>query len=184
MTITEPRQFTVSGIDAAAPWDDTTASIRRALRHGEIRRSRSDLRRRVARSRPVRGAAGDRQHRDPADEVDLPRHPGPLRGHGHRHRGADGHRPGAGGWSRHRPPQPVDRGAGQRGRQGQALRVGHDRRAGDAATRGARARGAGGHGAVSHLWRADHRRLRPAGGYPHQPRSPLCRRRRAAGQRA
>ena len=24
MTVTEPRQFTVSGIDAAAPWDDTT----------------------------------------------------------------------------------------------------------------------------------------------------------------
>ena len=42
----------------------------------------------------------------------------------------------------HRPPQPLDRGAGRRGRQGQALGVGDDRRAGHAAARRARARGA------------------------------------------
>ena len=41
------------------------------------------------------------------------------------------------------PPQPVDRGPGHRGRQGQALRVRHDRRPGDTRARRPRRRRAG-----------------------------------------
>ena len=51
---------------------------------------------------------------------------------GHRHRGAPRDRAGARGRPRDRPPQPLDRGSGRRGGQGEALRVGDDRRAGHA----------------------------------------------------
>ena len=88
MTVTEPRQFTVSGYRHRGTVGRHVASVRRALRHGEIRRTRSDLRRRVARAR--RSPRSCRATCDTATrltQVDLPRHPDHLRGHGHRHRG-------------------------------------------------------------------------------------------------
>ena len=80
---------------------------------------------------------------------------------------------------RHRrhPPQPVDRGPGRRGRQGEALRVRDDRRPRHARPRRTScARRPRPHGPLQDLRRADHRRRRPAGRHPHQPRPALRRR--------
>ncbi len=113
--------------------------------------------------------------------VDRAEHPDRLGGDGHGHRGAPRDRARPRGRHRHHPPQPVDRGAGRRGRQGEALRVGDDRRAGHAAARRARPRGARADGALQDLRRPDHRRRRRARRDPDEPRPPLRGRRRAAG---
>ena len=121
---------------------------RREIRGSTAELSRSEkfaqggphLRRRAARAGRVGGAAERRLDRDAADAHDRARDPDRLGGDGHGHRGADGDRARARGRDRDRPPQPLDRRAGGRGRQGQALRVGDDRRAAHAAADGARRR--------------------------------------------
>ncbi len=67
--------------------------------------------------------------RHPPEPPHLAQHPRRQRGHGHRDHLAHGHRPGPAGRHRHHPPQPVDRRPGRGGRQGQAPRERHGRRA-------------------------------------------------------
>ena len=102
---------------------------------GQVRQGGAHLRRRPARAGRVRGAAERGLDRDAADAHDRARGPGRLGGDGHGHRGADGDRARARGRHRDPAPQPLDRRAGGRGRQGEALRVRDDRRAGHAARR-------------------------------------------------
>ena len=128
-----------------------------ARARAEVRQGRPDLRRRPARSRRVARPAERRFDRDAAHAVDHARDPDRLRGDGHRHRGAPRDRARARGRHRDHPPQPLDRGSGRRGRQGQAQRVGDDRRAGDAAARRARVGRARPDAHVPHQRRADHR---------------------------
>ena len=97
-----------------------------------------------------------------ADARDRARDPDRLGRDGHGHRGAARDRARARRRHRDRPPQPLDRRPGGRGREGQALRVRDDRRAGHAAARRPRRRRARADGALPHLRRADHRRRRPA----------------------
>ena len=96
--------------------------------------------------------------------------PDRLGGNGHRHRGADGDRARPRGRDRDRAPEPLDRRPGGRGGQGQALRVGDDRRAADAAAHCARRGRPRVDGALPRLRRADHRGRRAPGRDPHQPR--------------
>ena len=88
-----------------------------------------------ARAGRVGRAAERRLDRDAADAHDRAQRARRLGGDGHGHRGADGDRARPRGRDRGRPPQPPDRGAGRRDRQGQALRGGDDRRAADPASR-------------------------------------------------
>ena len=67
------------------------------------------------------------------------------------------------------------RGPGGRGRQGEAVGVGHDHRSDHAAARGLAREALGGDGALSHLRHPGHRE-RAAGRHPHQPRHSLSSR--------
>ena len=147
---------------------------------GEVREGRADVRRRAPRAGRVVGAAERRLDRDPLHAHRRARGADRLRGDGHRHRGAARDRARARGRPRDRAPQPLDRGAGRRGRQGQALRGRDDRRAGDAAARRARLRRGRPDGALPHLRRADHERRGPARRHPHEPRPALRAQPRAA----
>ena len=64
----------------------------------------------------------------PADPQHRAQHPAGQRRDGHRHRGNDGHRHRPPRRHRRHPQEPHHRGAGRRGRQGQALGERHDRR--------------------------------------------------------
>ncbi len=147
----------------------------------EVRPRGPHLRRRPAGAGRV-GRPPERRHdRDAADAHDRAQPPGRVGGDGHRHRGEDGDRPRPRGRHRDRSPQPLDRRAGRRDRQGQALRGRDDRRAADAAADGEGRRRAGADGALPRLGRADHRRGRPACRDPHEPRPPLREGRHAGG---
>ena len=83
-----------------------------------------------AASRPFRCYPCAGQHPDPAYPQHPDQHPDCQRRHGHRHRVAHGDRARPAGRPRHRSSQPQHRAAGQRSRQGKALRKRHDRRPG------------------------------------------------------
>ena len=102
---------------------------------GEVRARRASPSTTSCSSRPSRPCSRTTSSPRPADADDRARDPDRLRRDGHRHRGAAGDRARARGRHRRHPPQPLDRGPGRRGRQGQALRGGDDRRAGDALAR-------------------------------------------------
>ena len=122
---------------------------RRAARH---RRHLGHLRRRH------RAAGAHRQRRD-----------------GQGHRGPHGHRHGPRGRHRRHPPQPLDRRPGGRGAEGEAQPERHDHRPGHAAAHRHAGRRRGADEPVQVQRRADHRRRRPAGRHPHQPRHALLR---------
>ena len=155
--------------DRVPPGSDRTPRRARA----EVRQGGAHVRRRAPPSGRVARPPERRLDDHATDAVDLAEHPDRLGGDGHGDRGAPCHRAGAGGGSRHRPPQPLDRGSGRGGRQGEALGVGDDRRAGHAPRRQLRRRGARAHGALPHLGRPDHRRRRRPRRHPHEPRPPL-----------
>ena len=116
---------------------------------------------------PVAGRRDDTPHED-----DRPEDPDRVRRDGHGDRGAPRDRPRPGGRARLHPQEHDDRGAGRRGRQGQALGVGDDRRPGHR-----RAGRAGRRGARADEEVPDQRRARDgrheAGRHPHQPRPAL-----------
>ena len=104
-------------------------ALEREVRAGGARRSTTSCSSRPSRHvLPNDVSTATRLTRD-----DRARDPGRLGGDGHGHRGAARDRARARGGIGDRPPQPLDRGPGRRGRQGQALRGRDDRRAGDAA---------------------------------------------------
>ena len=131
----------------------------------------------------VRADAGGRVH--PLLTQHPPERAARQRGDGHRHRVAAGDRDGAARRDRRDPQEHVDRGAGLRGRPGEALRERHDRQPGHALAARAHLRGARADEEVPDLRRADHRgRLegRAARRHPDQPR-PAVRDQRAAADR-
>ncbi len=83
------------------------------------------------RPRLLGGPSERRGSADPALPRHRSQHPHPLRRHGHGDRVPSRDRPGPGGRARHHPQEPLDRGPGRRGRQGQAQRGRDDRRSGD-----------------------------------------------------
>ena len=132
MTITEPRRVTIHGIGDAAPWDEGASQLEEsagAEKFVGLGLTFDDVLLVPAASNVLPAIVDTSTPRDQAISLAIPT---PLRRHGYRHRGPHGHCAGAGGRHRRHPPQPLDRGTGCRGRQGQALGIGHDRRAGDA----------------------------------------------------
>ena len=83
------------------------------------------LRRRPAQAGPVRAAAVRRRHPHPHHPRNRAQHPDHRLGHGHRHRGQDGDRHGAGRRHRRHPPQSRAGGAGRAGAPGQEVRIRH-----------------------------------------------------------
>ena len=123
---------------------------------------RTYLRRRPPRPRRLRRPPLGGRDEDPPDAQDLAQHPARLSGDGHGDRVAARDRDGPDGRSRGRPQEPLHRGPGGRGGQGQALRERDDRRPDHDAPAAEDLRGARRDGALPHLGRAGHRPGRQA----------------------
>ena len=137
-------------------------------RHSES----ADLRRCPARPRPFDRPSARRFPQDPADAQDSAQYPLGVRGDGYRHRSAARHCDRPGRRHRHRPQEPYAQGAGGRGAEGQALRIGRaarpdDRFAGHHGARAARA-----DAAIPRFGLPGHRQGQSRR-HGHQPRLPL-----------
>ena len=139
------------------------------------------LRRRAAEARPFGCPAVRRRHPLPRHPRHSPQHPDHRLRHGHRHRGADGDRHGAGRRRRRDPPQLRSGRTGRPGAAGQEVRVGHGgesahHRAGCDAVGRAGADEGSRHLRHSRGHRRRQGRSGQAGRHSHQPRRALCHR--------